>query len=110
MVVYGLTKIVYPVIRNEFSTQCPDHVLNEIRMGISEQQNAKYCKGSICSGKDVDKSRKDRMYLTKDQQRQLSQTSEFITSKIILYNVCYELTHTHVLLLFEYCALYRVKW
>lgn len=83
VVVYGLTNIVYPLIQNEFSTQCPDHVLKEIRTGISEQQNAKYCKGSICSSKDVNKSRKERMYLTKDQQRQLLPTSEFITSKIM---------------------------
>lgn len=72
VVVHGLTKIVHPIIKKEFSTQCPDHVLNAIRLSISESQmisNRRKAEG---------KSRQERIHLTPDQQRQLfSQTRRF---------------------------------
>lgn len=72
MVVHGLTKIVYPIIKNEFNTQCPDHVLGEISLTIHEKQ----LQGATMRRKDGKKSRKKEIYLTPDHQRQLfSQTS-----------------------------------
>ncbi|CAC5389986.1 unnamed protein product [Mytilus coruscus] len=37
--VLGFKKIVYPVIKNHFNTQCSDDVLNQIRMNIYEEQS-----------------------------------------------------------------------
>lgn len=82
VVVHGLTNIVYPIIQNEFNTQCPDHVLDEIRFSIYDKQVAKtrqtYAK----------KGRTKEIHLTADHQRQLfSQTSRVeIRSLVSLVN------------------------
>lgn len=70
VVMYSLKNIVYPVIKHEFDTQCPDHVWKEICMGICEQQNAKDCKRS--SKENLNKSSIKRIYLTQDQRARLS--------------------------------------
>lgn len=67
-VVHGLVKIVYPVIKKEFNSQCPDHVLNDIRVAIYEQQKAKRGKKSH---KDEKNSPKEGMHFTQDQQKRL---------------------------------------
>lgn len=65
MVVYGLTKIVYPIIKHEFITQCPVHVLNEIRVGIKEKQMA------AKKRRDIKKEQINRKDLCQDLQKQL---------------------------------------
>lgn len=67
VVVHGLTKIVFPIIKNEFNTQCPDHVLDEIRVSIYEKQS----QVANPRQKDGKKSRKKGIHLTTDHQRQL---------------------------------------
>ncbi|XP_052084059.1 uncharacterized protein LOC127721351 [Mytilus californianus] len=64
VVVYGLTKIVYPVIRKHFNTECPAEVLDKIRMGIY----AHYCNDS---NNGEYKSLKKRTHLTEKQREQL---------------------------------------
>ncbi|CAC5416345.1 unnamed protein product [Mytilus coruscus] len=73
VVVHGLTKIVYPIIKNEFNTQCPDHVLDEIRFSIYEKQ----MQVAKTRRRDGTRGWKKRIHLTPDHQRQLfSQTRE----------------------------------
>ncbi|CAG2195661.1 unnamed protein product [Mytilus edulis] len=64
LVVYGLTKIVYPAIKDEFDTKCPDHELEKIRMEIYEQQRT-------VGIKDSHSDKKKNIYLTQKQQEQL---------------------------------------
>lgn len=74
LVFYGLTKIVYPVIQNEFNTKCPDPVQHKIGMGIYQiydQQQAK--------NKDAKNRKKKQIYLTVNQKQQLfSSKGKFI--------------------------------
>ncbi|CAC5385482.1 unnamed protein product [Mytilus coruscus] len=66
VVVYGLTKIVYPVIRNEFKSQCPSHVLEEIRFSIFDKvMNAN-------NSRDAKNGAIDKIHNTPDLQDQLS--------------------------------------
>lgn len=64
LVVYGLTKIVYPAIKDEFDTKCPDHELEKIRMEIYEQQRT-------MGMKDSHSDKKKNIYLTQKQREQL---------------------------------------
>lgn len=59
--VYVLTKIVYPAIKDEFNTKCPDE-LEKIRMEIYEQERTQG---------DTNKSQKKKIFLTPKQQGQL---------------------------------------
>ncbi|XP_071139634.1 uncharacterized protein [Mytilus edulis] len=71
VVVYVLKQILCPVIKNEFTTQCPKHVLDEIRDRISELQKPRDLR------KVESKSGKEKIYLTQDQQtRLISQKGE----------------------------------
>lgn len=75
VIVHALTKIVYPVIKDEFNSHCPDNELEKIRMDIYEQQQTH-------SRKDLrnreNKGKRKNMYFTKKQQEQLfSPRSEF---------------------------------
>ncbi|CAC5408766.1 unnamed protein product [Mytilus coruscus] len=83
VVVHGLTKIVHPIIKKEFNTQCPDHVLNAIRLSISEWD-------MVSNRRKVGtKSQKERIYLTPDQQRQLfsqsREESENLDLELMIY-------------------------
>lgn len=75
---YGLTNIVYPVIKEAFNNKCPDPVLQEICMEIyraNKQPSAK-------TYDDDDNSRKKRIYLTQLQKQQLFSAN----GKIIFIN------------------------
>lgn len=63
---YGLTKIVYPVIRNEFRTQCPGHVLDEIRHSLFDKLM------TANNSRDGKKREIDRIHTTNDFQEKLS--------------------------------------
>lgn len=72
--VHGLSKIVYPVVINEFHTQCRQHILNAIRRDIFEQ----HCISPHYEDYDEHRERNKRMYLTQKQRHQLySPQSEF---------------------------------
>lgn len=77
LAVLGLTKIVNPVIKNQFKTLCSKEMFNQIRADIYEEQlSQQNCKGT---GKDAKNSLRKRIYLTADQkQRLFSPNGEFI--------------------------------
>ncbi|CAC5410004.1 unnamed protein product [Mytilus coruscus] len=72
VVVYGLIKIIYPLIKTEFETQCPDYVFDEIRVGIFKQSIEN-------NGSDEKHNNRDkRMRLTQVQRQLFSRTREEI--------------------------------
>ncbi|XP_052063863.1 uncharacterized protein LOC127703828 isoform X4 [Mytilus californianus] len=84
VVVYGLTKIVYPVIKDHFDRQCPHLVLNELRLESNEQQQTQHCR-------DENESRKSRIHSTKNQQQQLyvrnKNKSEKLDLKLMIHSL-----------------------
>ncbi|XP_063436691.1 uncharacterized protein LOC134718129 [Mytilus trossulus] len=82
VVVHGLSKIVYPIVINEFNTHCRNHMLDTIRRDIFEQ----HCKTPI-HGKHRDQRR--RMYLSQKQQEQLfsagKEKSKIVDLKLMIY-------------------------
>lgn len=75
--VHGLSKIVYPIVINEFNTHCRNHMLDTIRRDIFEQH---------CKTPNYDKHRDQRrkMYLSQKQKEQLfSPGSKFIIFTIL---------------------------
>lgn len=75
--VYGLSKVVYPLLKREFNRNCPDEVLDKTRFDIYERQTEN----------DENKSRKKRMYLTQKQQQLCSPKGQ-----IIIINTQYRLS------------------
>lgn len=76
VVVLGFKKIIYPVIKNHFNAQCSDDVLNQMHMHIYEEETAQHCDSLP---KDEIGSRKNRLFLTEIEKRQLfSPNSEFV--------------------------------
>ncbi|VDH93034.1 Hypothetical predicted protein, partial [Mytilus galloprovincialis] len=70
VVFHGLAKIVHPILKNEFNTQCPEHVLNAIRLSINEWQMVS------SNRKGGKKSQHKRIHLTPNQQSQLFSREE----------------------------------
>ncbi|CAC5359909.1 unnamed protein product [Mytilus coruscus] len=68
VIIHALTKIVYPVIKDEFNTHCPDNELEKIRMDIYEQQQTHSTKDLH---NKVNKGERKIMFLTQKQQEQL---------------------------------------
>lgn len=74
MVFYGLTNIVYPVIKKVFDTKCPDPVLHKIWMEFSQANKQPAAKNYS----DDDNRKKKRNYLTESKKQQLfPENSEF---------------------------------
>ncbi|CAC5389977.1 unnamed protein product [Mytilus coruscus] len=82
VVVHGLSKIVYPIVINEFNTHCRHHMLSAIRKDIFEQ----YCKSP---NYEEHKSQRKRMYLSQKQQKQLfsprKEESNIVDLKLMIY-------------------------
>ncbi|CAC5417515.1 unnamed protein product [Mytilus coruscus] len=72
LVFYGLTNIVYPVIKKVFDTKCPDPVLHKICMDIYQANKQPPPK----TNDDDDNNRKKRIYLTQLQRQQLFSANE----------------------------------
>ncbi|XP_052063889.1 uncharacterized protein LOC127703837 [Mytilus californianus] len=78
----GLSKIVYPIVLNEFNTHCRHHMLNAIRRDIVEQR----CKSP---NYDEQRGQRKRMYLSQKQQKQLfsprKEESKIVDLKLMIY-------------------------
>lgn len=68
VIVHALTTVIYPVIKDQFNTQCPDAELKKIRQQIYDQQTTR---DSNMLRNDENKSRKKKIYLTEKQKHKL---------------------------------------
>ncbi|CAC5365748.1 unnamed protein product [Mytilus coruscus] len=82
VVVHGLSKIVYPIVINEFNTHCRHHMFNAIRRDIFEQR----CKSP---NYNEHRDQRKRMYLSQKQQTQLfsprQEESKIVDLKLMIY-------------------------